>query len=227
MTAPNRLKEYASAAGATEYLEEYDKLHRKLSDRRERKLLDRWFARVGLVNSALDLPCGFGRYLPYLQSQGARVVEADYSGSMVRMSWDKHAAAPPSGGLRCFGHQIPLRDRAVELTFSMRLNHHLVDPVVRREHLRELLRVSDRWAMFTYFDHASVKNLLRRARTGLGLTRKPPKSTLRRAEVRALAAECGFRIVEDPWMFVIGSGHRMVLAERVTRESDGISSRAR
>lgn len=215
MTAPDRLKEYASAAGATEYLEEYDKLHRKLSDRRERKMLDRWFERVGQVSSALDLPCGWGRYLTYLQSHGARVVEADYSGSMVRMSHDKHAASPALGGVRCFGHRIPLRDRAVELSFSMRLNHHLVDPAVRREHLRELFRVSGRWAMFTYFDHGSVKNLLRRARAGLRLTRKPPKSTLRRAEVLAIAAECGFRIVEDPWMFVIGSGHRMVLAERV------------
>jgi len=217
MTAPERLQEYASAAGAAEYRDEYVKLHRKLSDRRERRLLDRWFGRVGAVQSALDLPCGFGRYLPYLQSQGARVVEADYSGSMVRMSWDQHPAAPPAAGLRCFGHEIPLRDRAVELVFSMRLNHHLVDPAVRREHLRELLRVSGRWAIFTYFDHASVKNLLRRARARLRLTRKPPKSTLRRAEVHALAAECGFRIVEDPWLFVIGSGHRLVLAERVTQ----------
>jgi len=219
MTAPDRLKAYASAEGAREYLEEYDKLHRKLSDRRERRMLDRWFRQIGRVASALDLPCGWGRYLPYLQAQGAQVVEADYSGSMVRMSWDKHTASPPVGGLRCFGHQIPLRDRAVELVFSMRLNHHLVDPAVRREHLREVLRVSGRWALFTYFDHGSVKNLLRRARTGLRLTRKPPKSTLRRAEVHAIAAERGFRIVEDPWLFVVGSGHRIVLAERLDAAS--------
>ncbi len=214
MTAPERLKVYASAEGAVEYFEEYEKFHRRLSDRRERRLLERWFERIGGVATALDLPCGWGRYLPYLQARGARVVEADFSGSMVRMSRERHAATPTAGGLRCFGHRIPLRDGAVDLVFSMRLNHHLADPAVRREHLRELFRVSGRWVMFTYFDHASVKNLLRRARAGLGLTRKSPKNTLRRAEVRAIAQDCGFRVVEDPWLFLVGSGHRMVLAER-------------
>lgn len=216
MTAPNRLKEYASAEGAREYFEEYDKVHRKLSDRRERRLLERWFERIGSVATAVDLPCGWGRYLPFLRARGARVVEADYSGSMVRMAWDRHPSAEPLAGIRCFGHRIPLRDGAVELAFSMRLNHHLVDPEVRRAHLRELFRVSSRWVIVSYFDHFSVKNLLRRARSGLGLTRKTPKNTLRRSDVRALAAECGYHIHEDPWLFVIGSGHRIVLAERRT-----------
>lgn len=215
MTAPERLKQYASAAGAREYLEEYDKMHRRWSDRRERRLLGRWFARLGRVPVAVDLPCGWGRYLPLLQARSARVLEADFSGSMVRMSLDRHASAPPAAGLRCLGTAIPLADRAVDLAFSMRLNHHLVDPKVRRDHLRELFRVSARWVIVSYFDHASVKNLLRRARTRLRLTRKPPKCTLRRAEVRELAAASGFRIVEDPWLFAIGSGHRLVLAERM------------
>lgn len=219
MTDPRRLSQYASAAGAREYLEEYDKWHRKWSDRRERKLLARWFARIGRVRSATDLPCGWGRYLPMLQAQGARVIEADFSGSMVQMSRERHAATPALAGLRCMGHRIPLRDGAVELSFSMRLNHHLTDPCVRAEHVSEVLRIASRWAIFSYFDHASVKNLLRRARTKLGLTRKPPKHTLRRGQVRALVAQAGFRIVEDPWLFAIGSGHRIVLAERIGCEA--------
>lgn len=214
MTLRHRLEEYDSPAGAAQYFDEYDKLHRKLSDRRERIILERWFARIGPIGTALDLPCGWGRYLGALGRIAGRVIEADYSRDMVKSARGR-GGEPVPAGLRCYGHEIPLRDRAADLVFSMRLNHHLVDPSVRREHLRELFRVSRRWVMFSYFDHASVKNLLRRARTAAGLTRKPPKSTLQRPAVRALAAEGGFRVVEDPWLFVIGSGHRLVLGERI------------
>ena len=43
------------------------KLHRKWSDRRERALLARYFARIGNVGTILDLPCGYGRVMRFLQ----------------------------------------------------------------------------------------------------------------------------------------------------------------
>lgn len=215
MTLPERLAEYHAAEGAEEYLDEYRKFHRKLSDKRERRILDRYFERIGKVVSALDLPCGWGRYMPYLSMHGASVLEADYSGSMVQKVKQVFPNAPLLGRMRCFGHRIPLADRAVDIVFSMRLNHHLSDPAVRREHVQELFRVADRFVIFSYFDSASLKNVIRRAKTAAGLSKKLPKNTLRRSTVRALAEEAGFRILEDPMLFVVGSGHRLVLAERV------------
>ena len=215
MTLPERLAQYHAAEGAEEYLDEYRKFHRKLSDKRERHLLDRYFKRIGTVATALDLPCGWGRYMPYLASHGATVLEADYSGSMVAKVAEVFPDAPLLGRMRCFGHRIPLADRAVELVFSMRLSHHLADPEVRRDHIRELFRVADKWTVFSYFDRASMKNRIRVARTALGLSRKNPKNTLGRREVRAMAAEVGFEVLEDPMLFRISSGHRLVLARRV------------
>lgn len=214
MTLPERLAAYHAAEGAEEYIDEYRKFHRKLSDRRERKLLEGYFRRIGSIATALDLPCGWGRYMPFLAAQGAKVLEADYSGSMVAKVVEVFPRAPLLGRLRCFGHRIPLTDRSMELVFSMRLSHHLVDPVMRREHLQELFRVADRWVIFSYFDSASLKNVVRRARTALGLSKKSPKNTLRRAQVKAIAAAAGFCVVEDPLLFVVGSGHRLVLARR-------------
>ncbi len=213
MTLPERLAAYNSPAGAEKYLDEYQKVHRKVSNRRERRLLKRWSTEIGNVRTALDMPSGWGRYLPFLEGLGAKVIEADYSYDMVAKSRDLHPDHPALG-LRCFGHQIPCGDQSVDLVFSMRLSHHLVDAAVRREHLRELLRVADRWVVFSYFDHASPKNLLRRFRTWIGQTRKPPKSTLRRGEVRRIVEESGFDIKADPFLFRIGSGHRLVLAKR-------------
>ena len=215
MTLPERLAQYHAAEGAEEYLDEYHKFHRKLSDRREHKLLDAYFAQVGGVATALDLPCGWGRYMPYLRSHGAEVLEADYSGSMLAKVAEVFPDTPLLGRMRCFGHRIPLQNRAVELVFSMRLSHHLADPVVRREHIEELFRVADRWVIFTYFDRASLKNLIRRAATAVGLNKKHPKNTLSRAQVQAIAKAAGFQIHQDPMLFVVGSGHRLVLAERI------------
>lgn len=213
MTLPRRLAEYDSPEGAREYLEEYEKLHRKLSDRRERRLLEGFLRRTGPIATALDLPSGWGRYLRFLQARGARVIEADYSGEMLRLGRSLFQEHPPAGFLRALGHRIPLADRSVDLVFSMRLNHHLVEPEVRRQHLREVFRVAARWAIFSYFDHDSLKNRIRRLRRRLG-SRRRLKSTLRRAEVRELAEEAGFVLRADPMLFRIGSGHRLVLAER-------------
>ncbi len=214
MTLPERLAQYHAAEGAEEYLDEYRKFHRKLSDRREHHLLDKYFLHIGKIHSALDLPCGWGRYMPYLRAQGAEVLEADYSGSMVAKVVEVFPDTPLLGRMRCFGHRIPLANRSMDLVFSMRLSHHLADPVVRREHVQELFRVADRYVIFSYFDRASLKNAIRRARTAVGLCKKRPKNTLGRAQVKSLAEEAGFRIVQDPMLFVVGSGHRLVLAER-------------
>jgi hypothetical protein len=213
MTLPERLAAYNSPAGAKKYVDEYDKVHRKVSDHRERRLLKRWSEDIGSIGTALDMPSGWGRYLPFLEDLGARVIEADYSYDMVAKS---RALNPdfPTLGMRCFGHEIPCSDRSIDLVFSMRLSHHLVDPFVRRQHLRELFRVADKWVIVSYFDHASPKNLLRRFRTWIGQTRKAPKSTLRRGEVSRIAFESGFELEADPFLFRIGSGHRLVLARR-------------
>jgi len=216
VTLPERLAAYNTPEGAQRYLDEYSKAHRRISDRRERRILRRWSREIGAPGTVLDLPCGWGRYLPFFVDLGAAVIEADYSVDMVHDSRRLHPDSPVLGGVRCFGHQIPLGDRAVDLVFSMRLSHHLADPVLRRDHLREILRVADRWVLFTYFDHASPKNVLRRIRTRLGLSDKPPKSTLRRGEVRRIITESSFELRADPFLFAIGSGHRMVLARRVS-----------
>lgn len=214
MTLKHRLEWYNSPEGAREYLEEYEKVHRKLSDRRERRLLDGFFARTGRLQSVLDLPSGWGRYHPYLLEHCGQVVQADYSGEMLALGAALRPDLPVLGRLRASGAAIPLAGAAVDLVFSMRLNHHIADPVQRREHLREVFRVARRFAIFSYFDAATWKNRARQARIRMG-GRKRPKSTLRLAEVRTLAAEAGFELTATPLLFLLGSGHRLVLATRL------------
>lgn len=213
MTLPHRLDFYNSPEGAVEYLEEYEKSHRKLSDKRERKLLAGYFQKMGELNRSLDLPCGWGRYLPYLQSQSKEVYQSDWSHDMLALGKERFGDESSAGRFRSLGNQLPLDSKSMDLCFSMRLNHHLVDPKVRRQHVRELFRVSNQWAIFSYFDKNSLKSWTRRVRKFFG-GKKVLKNTLTRAEVHEIAVKSGFEIVADPMLFAIGSGHRLVLAKR-------------
>ncbi|TAH35935.1 MAG: class I SAM-dependent methyltransferase [Planctomycetota bacterium] len=213
MTLPHRLAEYNSPEGAREYLEEYQKLHRRFSDARERRVLARFLARMEALETALDLPCGWGRYLPFLRQKAPRVVQADYSGEMLRLGSRLLADTPVLGRLRASGTDIPLADRCVDLVFSMRLSHHLADPAQRRRHLDEILRVARHYVVFSYFDAGTLKNRLRRLRARF--SPRKPKNTLTRAMVEDQLRAAGFQVLAAPLLFPLGSGHRLVFAERV------------
>jgi len=225
MTLPHRLREYDSPEGAREYLEEYRKFHRRLSDRRERKLLGRYFRRMEGVRTVLDLPSGWGRYLPRLLEEAGRVLEADYSGEMLKLGRDLPGAPPAWGRLRASGTGFPFADASIDLVFSMRLNHHLVEEAHRRAHVEEIFRVARRYAVFTFFDTDSLKNRMRRRKVRRGVKR--PKSTLRLAQVRDWAGAAGFEILAAPYLFWIGSGHRLVLAQCGVQADSGPGQTAR
>jgi ubiquinone/menaquinone biosynthesis C-methylase UbiE len=104
---------------------------------------------------------------------------------------------------------IPLRDESVDATVCVRLCHHLPTSAERERLLRELLRVSRRFVIMTYFDFHSVKNALRRLRRPF--TGKPPKMTMKTSRVAELAKEGGAELVACPAVSLLGSGHRYAM----------------
>jgi len=201
----SKLQNYNSARGAEAYKADYDhKLHRKLSDRRERALLIRYFAELGHVGSILDLPCGHGRLSDLLGRQCDRLIEADWSFTMVSLNQRDHGTKDRAY-FRASALEIPLPDRSVDVVVSFRLSHHLETAELRERHLRELFRVADKAVIVTWFSATSLKNLLRQVR--VVLTGKKPKNVLRNERVRAIAEASGFRQQRSKPLFVIGSGH--------------------
>ena len=75
--------------------------------------------------------------------------------------------------------------------------------------IEELLRVSRRFVVMTFFDFYSLKNWLRRARRPFN--KKPPKLTMKVERVRELAAANGARLVKYPMLAPTSSGHRYAL----------------
>ncbi len=200
-----KIDNYVSERGAQAYRHDHEsKLQRKLSDRVERRILERYIDRIGAFGSAIDVPCGFGRFFGLLARRGADVIEADVSPTMLNLSRESHGDRA-AGFLRCSATSLPLGDDAVDLAVSIRLSHHFSELAHREQHVRELMRIAKRAVIFTYFSHHSVKNTLRRLRKPFD--RKRPKNTLRPTRVAELAAEAGWLVDRSSPISRLSSGH--------------------
>ena len=201
----SKIDNYRSARGANAYKQDYqDKLHRRYSDKRERKIFARLFEISGPCQSILDLPCGAGRLLGLFRDHAAKVYEADFSPSMLRLNRDDHRSAA-AGYTECSGLEIPFTDHSLDLVASIRLSHHLEQRADRHRHLSELFRVARKAVIVSWFSHTSLKNRLRQLRAPFN--KKKPKNTLRTREVQTLAADHGFRTAAAIPLSRFGSGH--------------------
>ena len=201
----SKLDNYGSRRGADSYKSDWDaKLHRRMSNRRERRIFSALFAEIGSSGTLLDLPCGHGRLFEMLSGRAERVIEADWSHTMLSLNARDNAAAA-AGYIRCSALAIPLPDRSVDTVVSIRLSHHFDAVEERERHLHEVFRVADRHVIVTYFSHHSVKNLLRRMRAPFD--RKAPKNTLRSHRVDAIAVASGFGLRRAVPLSRLSSGH--------------------
>lgn len=214
------LSRYNSREGAVDYALKFERhWTERLNNWHEQRLL-RWLIRSAGVDNidgvALDLPCGYGRLHAILRELGAPVIEGDWSFSLLTMAKRYHmeqdAGQLAAGYVRATALKLPFHDRAFDFVLSVRLSHHIREQAERVQHLCEVMRVSRKWVMFTYFDAASVKNRTherRRRHSG-----KRSKWTLSFEQVQTLAHAEGFQVVQWAWLSRLFSGHRYTLLHR-------------
>lgn len=215
-TSEDYQRNYQKDQEAAIYNAKYrDRWAKRMSTRREVSLLGRLLGSQGRCEVLLDLPCGGGRLSPSMSPHTDLLIEADIALGQLRHGREHSGVSTPQAWMMASGFHIPLKNASVDGTICVRLNHHLPDKAEREQLVRELLRVSKRFCIMSFFDYYSVKNTFRR------LTRpfngKPPKSTMKVGELQRLARECGARLVAAPALFMIGSGHRyaLMVKERV------------
>ncbi len=194
---------------ATFNLQYRRKFHKRLTTRREYALIGRHMRRVGRSRVVLDLPCGGGRLTPAIADSTDFVIEADIAIGQLLFGRSQSTVATPRVWMTASAFHIPLRDNAVDGAICVRLAHHLPTLNERERLVQELLRVSQRFVIMTFFDHYSLKNLSRRMRHPFN--RKPPKLTMTKAAVADLARKHGGRLISAPALSLIGSGHRYAL----------------
>lgn len=199
---------------ALSYSTKYDrKLHKRVSQWRERRLLDAILRRTGRSERILDVPSGPGRLSGTIAAHGEKVFESDYSVEMLKLCRGRaRGYRPLPAAVTAF--QLPFRSRAFDLVVSIRLSHHIPDRAGRLEHLREMMRVARRFVLATFFGEETLKNRLHDLGNRFRRVKKDPKLALRRDEVRDLARKEGFRTVSCRSLSSLFSGHCFVLLER-------------
>lgn len=216
----NILARYNSAEGADDYLLKFERRWtERVNNRQEQRLIRRLLRSVSMVDPhglVLDLPCGYGRLYPIVRELGIPVVESDWSFPLLtaarRIQARRYGLESSQNYVRATALALPFSGGAFEFVLSARLSHHIRDHEQRLQHLRELLRVSRRWLMFTYFDADSVKN--RMHELGRRFRGKRAKWTLTFEEVQAAGRAEGFEVVQWAWISRFFSGHRYVLMQR-------------
>ena len=202
--------EYQTIERAAAYNHGYQRrIHKRFGTRHEWRLIQRHLDRVGHSRVILELPCGGGRITPSFADRADFIIEADIAVGQIRYGRATSTLTVPRAWMTASAFHIPLRDASVDGTICIRLAHHLPTPPERERLFRELMRVSKRFIIVTFFDHYSLKNLTRRMRHPFD--RKPPKMTMTTERVAELAREGGWRLVAAPPLNRIASGHRFAL----------------
>ena len=162
------LDRYNSPQGAASYSGKFEKhWTERLNNRREQRLVRRILGQIPATDRAglaLDMPCGYGRLYPLVREVVPQVVEGDWSFHLLQTArqhlGERDTADAPRGFVRGTALAMPFADRAFDLVLSVRLSHHISSRDERHQHVREVLRISNKWVVFTYFDARSLKNVL-------------------------------------------------------------------
>ena len=214
------LDHYNSPQGAQSYTKKFEKhWSERINNRHEQRLLQRLIEKISAqapFETALDLPCGYGRLMPLLRQHARHVIEGDWSLHLLKIARDNQRSNPSvkeaDGYVRATALAMPFTSQAFDFVLSVRLCHHIRERAERLTYVRELLRISGKWVIFTYFDYHSLKNLLREAR--VKLFGKRPKWTLKASEISGIAEEMGFEVVYSIPLSRLFSGHRYVALRR-------------
>lgn len=141
----------------------YRGLDQRLVHRREEKILEKIFEIIGLGSgTALDIPCGYGRFTGLLVSQGLTPVCSDYSISMVRRALQRTGEIQSSAGFVADAKlRLPVKDSAADILLSMRFFHHIHGQDSRGFILSEFGRVTRRWVVVSFYQSSPLHRLQR------------------------------------------------------------------
>jgi ubiquinone/menaquinone biosynthesis C-methylase UbiE len=209
-TSEDYQKQYQDMREASQYNADYkERLFKRMSTRREFHLLRALLATQGHNSVILDMPCGGGRLSPQIGQFTDLLVEADIAEGQVLYGRKNCQLSIPQVWMTASAFCLPFLDNSVDGVVCCRLCHHMPTPQERERLITEILRVSRKFVLMTFFDYNSVKNLLRRARRVFD--GQPPKNTMKVREVADLARQNGARLVEYPSLAFFSSGHRYAL----------------
>jgi len=201
-------RDHYRQAGAERYDVHHAKsLRNRLTSWRELKRLEQALCDAGNPKSALDMPCGTGRFWPAFRRAGVeRLIAADASDGMLAVA-EHNRLGPglPDQLLKVSAFSLDLPDKATDFVACLRFYHHVALPEFRFQLLRELQRVSRGHIAISLWVDGNVggNRRMRRQRRELAVPVPGygPRICRPRAEVEAEFHEAGLEIVRhyDVW----------------------------
>ena len=165
--------------------------------------------RAGAGSSILDLPCGTGRLAGALLPVASFYVGADVSGAMLGEARNAHDAPLAQASAAA----LPFADNSFDVIVCCRLLHHLRGGAELATVLRELVRVSRRLVIASFFDGASWGAWRRRigvrreGRSRRAISRQAMEAAVAQAGAQILGYAHSLRFVSQQVFFAAEKGH--------------------
>lgn len=177
---------------------------------RDPRAIERLLRRHGVRGALLDAPCGTGRLAAQLSSFEAPLVSLDLSAPMLAIA----ARQPGARLVRARIEALPFEDRTFDVVVSCRFLHHLHGADELRGALSELVRVSSRLVVASFWDAGSLPTW--RVRLGWKRSEGPRgRTALSRARLEGLLEGSGARVVEYAATLRFLSQQTFFVAERI------------
>jgi ubiquinone/menaquinone biosynthesis C-methylase UbiE len=186
---------------------------------RDVRLIEALLARCGRAESLLDAPCGAGRLQSMLARHTERLVALDVSHAMLAAFESDATNRRVQASLAA----LPFRAREFDVVVCCRFLHHLHEPEALERAAHELVRVSRRYVIASFWDSASWPAL--RVRLGLKRAEGPlGRTATSRARIEAAFERAGARVVGWRASLRYVSQQTFVLVER--RQGAAVSHQA-
>ena len=169
---PKKLEGYRDAEVAAEYDQRWAGAIGQKRDRRKARAIEQGLKTLeeisGLrLDSALDLPCGTGRFSEMLSQRFALYLGADLSPEMLHQAQRK--ITHPLSFLAADAGKLPFDDQSIDVVLCIRFLHLVRDPELRIRFLRELARVSRAGVIVDYRHSHTIRVWSKRLRHRLGM----------------------------------------------------------
>ncbi len=186
-----------------EYADHYDRARYysilgKLKNQQTHATLAKALAYLEPKSTIVDIPCGTGRFGPYLTSLGYNWIGSDISAEM--MSWSQKKLNGTKGALghvRCDVEALPFGDGSVDCILSIRFLPHLPLDIFRAV-LKEMRRATRQWLILDYKYRNPYKAFLRNLGTKVGMggtkKRQPMEEIIKEMEAAGLRVHQVFRV---------------------------------
>lgn len=165
-------------------------------------------------DSVLDIPCGYGRFVPALHDRADTTVCGDRKLAMLQRTRERLGHRLPA--VQLLSSALPFADGSFDAVTCIRLMQHLHDPEQRQATLREFGRVTRRGAVITVYTDTWAHRAIHGARKLKRLTR----DCLDDLEPRL--ADAGLRIRRQSRVLPVLHAQTVLLLERVPAKETAV-----